>query len=241
MRSIRSAAGAIALAAVVSAAQAQTVITFDGLEHGRIITNQFDGLGVTITADNFNRAFDLAAIFDSNRPSDPNDPDLLFPWDRGNLVGTRLGNVMILAENNTGAGDGVLDNPDDEGSRPAGTFTIDFASPVSYFGLDIVDVEGTMQENGFLRFFRNGVAVGTVSFSDFEDNASAYFDASVDFGDNSANRLGPIYSSDFGTSGFDRVVVRLGGSGAIDNLVFPAPGASVVLAGGLLAMTRRRR
>lgn len=237
MRFALTCTGILALA---GSAQAD-IIDFSGFEHGRIISNQYAHMGVTITADNFSRSFDLAAIFDSDRSSDSRDPDLLYPWDRGNLVGTRLGNMLILAENNTGASDGILDRPDDEANRPAGTFTFDFAQRITYFGMDIIDVEGTVQENGFMAFYRDGNLITQIGFADFQNASSPHFDPTVVFGDNSANRLTPVFASEYEAGGFDRVVVRLGGSGAIDNIVIPGPGAASLLAAASLGLARRRR
>lgn len=234
-------AAALALSAGAGSARADVIITFAGLEHGRIVNTQFAPLGVTIAANNFARSFDLACAFDTTR-TNTEDPDLEDPWDLGNLPSnTNLGNVLILAENNVGAGDGILDRPDDEGSRPAGTLTFTFARPVSKFGLDLVDIESDTTEAGSLTFFRNNVQVGSVTFSAFKNAASPFFDPTIVFGNNSANRVAPILPAAFGVDGFDSVVVRLGGSGAIDNILIPAPSAAAAVALGLVGLTRRRR
>ncbi len=227
------AAGAIG----VPAASGVTV-TFSGLAHGEIITNQFDGIGLTITADNPNRAFDIAAIFDSTETG-TSDPDLEGPpWAGGNLPSDLvLENLLILAENNVGAGDGILDDPNDEASNPAGDLIFDFATPQTEFGFDLVDVDGMVQEDGRVSFFLDGGLVGVVEFSDLTDNGSIFFDPTIQFGNNTINRLGP-----FALGAFDRAVITLGGSGAVDNVNFiPSPGAAALLALGAGAAIRRRR
>lgn len=238
----RAAGAAVAAALAAAPAHADTIITFSGLEHGRIVTDQFAGLGVTIAADNPNRSFDLAAIFDSQRTGTA-DPDLEGPpWSRGNLApNTVLGNLLIIAENNRGSSDGVLDDPDDEGNRPGGDLIFTFSAGATVFGLDLVDIEGVTDELGELRFFRSGQQVGVVSFAAFVTSGNAYYDPTVRFGDRSANRIAPIAASAFGVSRFDRVVVHLGGSGAVDNIVIPAPSAAGLLALGALGLARRRR
>ncbi|MFN7021829.1 MAG: hypothetical protein ACK4WH_10950 [Phycisphaerales bacterium] len=218
-----------------------SVIDFEGPVHGTILSNQFASQGLAnISAVNPNRSFDLAAIFDTTRTGTA-DPDLEDPWDGGNLPSDLiLRNLVIIAENNTGAGDGVLDNPDDEGNRPAGTLFFDFSRPVTFFGFDVVDIEGVIQESSRVEFFAGGSSVGSVTFAQFVTFGSPYFDPTVVFGDNFANRIRPIPASDFGADGFDRVAVHLGGSAGIDNLIIPAPGAGLALLAGL-ALTRRRR
>lgn len=237
---------AIALTGALCApAFASPILTFDPAVHGEIITNQFAGShGITISANNLNRAFDLAVAFDSLETGTA-DPDLEGPpWLGGNLApNTVLGNMLILQENNIGIGDGIADSPDDEAGRPAGDLIFDFATPQLLFGFDIIDVEGTMQENGMVSFFLGGGMVGLpIAFSDITNNLSSFYDASVAFGDHTANRLGPWTAGDIGAINFDRVVIRLGGSGAVDNIVIPAPGVGAIFltAAGLTGIRRRR-
>lgn len=226
-----------------SAGAQATIITFEGQPHGQILSNQFASLGLTsITANNPHRSFDLAAIFDTTRTGTA-DPDLEDPWDGGNIPANRiLRNAVIIAENNVGAGDGILDNPDDEGNRPAGSLSFQFSRPLVFFGFDVIDIEGVILEASSLSFFLGGTNVGNVSFTQFVTNdGNPYYDPTVVFGNNSANSIRPITAASLGASGFDRVVLNLGGSGAIDNLVIPAPSVGVFAAlGGVLAVRRRR-
>ncbi|MEL6499624.1 MAG: hypothetical protein AAF937_11655 [Planctomycetota bacterium] len=236
-----------ALAAGVScagSAAAQT-FTFDAIAHGEIVSNQF-APAMTIAGQNFHRSFDIVAGFDTGMTG-TSDPDLQGPpWSGGNLAisdtETALGTAIILAENDLDAnGDGILDDPDDEGKRPAGLIDLGFASPIPVFGLDIIDIEGRVREFSSLEFFSGGALVGTVAFEDFEDPSSPYFDASVVFGNNTANRISPIAATDFGVLGFDRVVINVGGSSAYDTFVVPAPASAAVLGLSGLAAARRRR
>lgn len=233
---------AAAITAGAGSASATTIITFSGLEHGRIVNNQYAALGVTIAANNVNRPFDLAVAFNTQLTGTA-DPDLQGPpWSAGNLApNTVLGNVLIIQENNTGISDGIANNPDDEGNRPAGDFTFTFANPVSTFGLDIVDIENVTSENGGIQLFRNNVKLLDLTWAMLRNPASAYYDPTIVFGDDSANRVQPINASRFGVSGFDRAVIRMGGSGAIDNIVIPAPGAAALAVFGTLVAARRRR
>lgn len=238
---------AMALCAGVagSVAGQVTVLDFSGLQNGEILNNQYLAQGVTISAINPNRPFDIAAVFDTESTGGP-DPDLQGPpWNGGNLAisptETVLGNAAIIAADDTDAnGDGLLDVPNDEGRRPAGTliFELDFIA-VS-FGVDIIDIEGAIQETSSFEFLLDGVAVLEVSFSDFVTNGSGYYDPTVSFGNNSANR---IASFDV-VPGYNELRINAGGSSAYDTLVFggvvPAPGTAALLGLGGLAMVRRR-
>ena len=235
-------AAVVVLAAAAGSAHA-VVIDFNTLQHGEIVNTQFVGQGLTISAVNPNRAHDLAIIFDANETNTA-DPDLEGPpWAGGNLApGTDLMKMLIIAENNNGAGDGVVDTPDDEGMRPAGDLIFEFATRQTHFGFDVVDIEGVI-ESSSVEFFANGNSVGTVLFSQFT-SAGTFFDASVVFGDNFANRIQPINIADVNAQAgaFDKVVIHMGGSGAVDNINYvPTPGSMALLGLGGIAALRRRR
>lgn len=234
------AAGAALL--LVSGAASADVLDFNSLEAGTFVSNQFgDSNGVFIGANNPNRDFDVATIYDS-LGSGGADPDLEGPpWEGGNLAPDRvsLGMMLIIAENiDDRDGDGLIDSPDDEGSRPAGSLIFEFTTVQTELGFDVIDLEDT--ELGSIELWLGRDQQTVIQFADFLDSNSPYYDASVDYGDNHANRLhilGP--TSDIG---YDRLVINLGGSAAIDNVVFavPAPGTLALAAAGLV-LTRRRR
>jgi hypothetical protein len=108
-----------------------TTIDFDSLQHGEAVDTQFSSsLGVTISAINVGGGPDVAIAFDSLLTG-TRDPDLEGPaWSRGNLApSTSLGRLLIVAENVRDENDdGLVDDPDDEGSRPAGSIFFDFES-----------------------------------------------------------------------------------------------------------------
>ena len=78
------------------------LIDFESVVHGEIVNTQIPG--ITITATNPNRGFDLAIGFDSNE-SNTADPDLeaasggASAWSGGNLEGVDLG----IDKNSAGA------------------------------------------------------------------------------------------------------------------------------------------
>ena len=235
---------AIAAATIASASLAGTTLfNFEGLQHGEIVDSQFSP-SLTISGINNAKSFDLVASFDTNLTGTADDDLEGPPWSGGNLAidadNVDLGNVLILSTNDDGAGDGILDDPNDEGARPAGSITFTFSSAIGLFGFDLVDIEGVILEASMLEFSLNGQSVGSVSLTDFVDTNSSFYDSSVVFGNNYANRFSPITAADLG-SVFDEVTLNLGGSGAIDNILIPAPGALALVGLGGLVATRRRR
>lgn len=226
------------------------VLDFDGFAHGQIMTNQLQASdGVTISAVNPHRSFDIAAIFNTQFAGPTPDPDLVGPtWAGGNLApNTVLGNALILATNNALSAPGILAVPNDEGNRPAGELILDFDTPQTSIGFDLIDVESITAEDGMVMFYLDGILLDSVAFDEFV-MAGQFFDPTVSFGDNSANRISPISIGDLnpmtrGTAaGFDRVVFALGGSGAIDTITYvPEPTTLSLVALGGIALVRRRR
>jgi len=232
-------------------------LDFEGLAHGEIVDSDFAGVGVTITATNPNRSFDLAVAFDTNQTGTA-DPDLEGPpttsWAGGNLApGTVLNTILVLQENGTGCSAGqvsgsaadICDDPDDD--VRGGSLRLDFATSMTGLGLDLVDVNDS--GGGHLNFLVGNVSVGKIDFSDFTSAASPWFDPSVSFGNHFANRISPITATMlnqvFGNvplSGFDSLIVSFEDSGGIDNVTFaPEPGSFALLAGGLLALAGAAR
>jgi len=208
------------------------VLDFDDLPQGDIVSSQFlKTNGVTISAKNFGNGPGLAIIFDSLNPTGQ-DYDLAGPpWKGGNLASgnTVLGKILIIAENDVDMdGDGLIDIPDDEGNRPAGSIYFDFEDPMCSVGFDLIDVEGPSEfgrNSGFVAtFFMDGTELARVGFDQFINENSMFYDPTVEYGNNNANRISPIsvdsLSSFTGTSitAFDKVEFNLGGSSAIDNI-----------------------
>jgi len=249
---------------ISGAAQSANAIMIDfdeippNLLKGDIVNNQYatnPNLGVTISGQKSMQAggLNIAIIFDS-RMFSGNDGDLTGPggagtcplpdcdgdWDGGNLgANVPLDNMLILPEAGTEGdiGDGNVANPNDEGTQPAGTITIEWDDCVDSFGFVIVDQEpGIEVTDGFVQFFDGGTGgtdLGTVQFEWFEMNTvplvspGLFFDATVDYNNNHANRLDPITIADLMTldntvvsAGWDTAVINLAGSGAFDDIEY---------------------
>ncbi len=238
---------ALGVALVAGDAQADLIdFSVDGsgspIFPGQIIDDEFLPLGLTIEADNFTRAFDWAIIFDSANPTG-GDSDLGSPGTVGNASTAVLGHILILSERGGLGPGGLVAIPDDEGERPAGTITFRWAQPITQLGYHLIDVENDPAEmSGFFRAFSSGGIIGTRTFADLQVR-----DPSIVYGNNSINRITPLAASEFDATSFDEVVIRLGGSGAIDTLVWQAvpepPTLWLVGVGAAvcLGMSRRRR
>ncbi len=258
------AAKTLAVASILAAAgsvSADTIVTpdsvrleFNALAAGTVITDQFVGDGVTIRAVNPNRPFDLAILFDSNNPTG-GDADLGgTDWNGGNIAsGTDLGNLLILSERNVGNTPGVVDVPDDEGRRPAGTIFFDLNFRSTSLDFDLVDLELASGALSSIDFYQggsgSGLIVASLALEDLYEmsNGSVFFDPTIETGDNSANSISGITAELLEVTHWDAVAFNLGGSAGLDNVQFgravPLPGTAMLGASAMagLAGVRRRR
>ncbi len=248
MRRFIQSALAIGIAMAASSAMAVTVIDFEGLSNGEVVTDQLLAThGVVISAVNPNRSHDLAVVFDTTAPS-TTDPDLNGPpWSGGNIPNENLGNILILSEKDETSPGFVMD-PDDEGTRPAGDLVLTFNKHITSVGFDRVDIDNATAEAGSIEILSGGVSIATIGWEEFTDPMSPFYDPTIEYLDDSANRVSPIDIAAFGGTGLaDQIIFHLGGSGGIDNIrvttAVPEPGAAVVFGLGILATSwsRRRR
>ncbi len=208
------------------------LLDFEGFAAGTIIDDEYSALGVTISVTNVGGGPDLGVIFDTANPTGGDD-DLAGPFMPAPGSGLDIldpGNVLIIQENDDC--DGLTcTEPDDEGSRAAGSIYIDFGGLVTLESIDFFDIQmseaGPGEENRITLFDANGIALGLDFFT-------------PDTGGD--NRWDQVL---FNVSGVSAVQINMGGSGAIDNIAYspvPVPAAFVLFAGALagLGFTRRQ-
>lgn len=234
--------------------------------HGTVLSGADLG-PASVDGDNFHNRDDLIVAFDTKQRN-TRDRDLEGPngsnggWATGNLspTNTIVGTILIVQEVDdrfagyTDASETVVKKPDDEGRRSggihpgAGQIELDFDAPITSFGFTLIDVEETGEFNdqtGFFATFTGNGGTVKVSFADFIDSNSAFYDPTVKFGDNSANRIAPITAKQLGLASIDHATINFGGSAGVGELRYtaiPTPGAAGLgLAMLGLVSARRRR
>ncbi|MBK8976535.1 MAG: hypothetical protein IPM29_11510 [Planctomycetes bacterium] len=165
---------------------------------GRILSNQWQDIGLAITADNTRVGGpDLPILFDSANPTG-GDFDLRTPNPSGYNNTVALGKLLIIAENSIDANnDGLIDDPDDEAL--GGSLIFDFDNPATISSVTLVDVDESPGTE--LRFYRNGnltVPDETIAIASLGD--------------------GSVQTVTFMEEGVDRFEVFLQGSGAVADL-----------------------
>ena len=208
------------------------LIDFEDYASGTIIDNEyyvsdgitFNGINIAKNAEN------LAVLFDTNNYTG-GDRDLAAPFfNNDNLGEISPGNVLIIHEHPDECDAFTCVDPDDEGSRPAAYFSINFSEAVTLNSIDFFDVEseeyGTSENNLISFFDSNNVEILPNTF--YTPNTG---------GDNQWARL------DFGVSGVSSIKISLYGSGAIDNINYtkvPEPTTLAIFALGIIGLASRR-
>lgn len=193
------------------------------IKRGQFIDEEYADWGVHIQAKNYARPFDAAITFDSLNHSG-GDSDLRTDSQRYGLNNDReRGMVLILAENIKDKNkDGYVDNPDDEGERPAGYFDFLFDSHVNAGGLVMLDIDNH-REPGSVQFFLDGSLLSqTFNFAALGDNS--------------------IQTLDWSGFEYDKMRINLGGSGAVVEVTanpIPEPVTVVLVAGAVAAVGMR--
>lgn len=218
-----------ALVCVITPCAHATVINFDDLAPGTIVDSEYASL-VDIRVDNRGGGPDLGVAFDTTDLTPAGgDYDLVGPFNTYNpdlTNGFETGNVLIIQEHSYSCDGNTCGTPDDEGSRPAGTFYFEFNTVITLESIDFFDVEtaenGTTDNNA-IRLFdvdNNELMPGTFFTPDTG-------------GDNMWDQL------TFNVDGVKRIELNLGGSGAIDNITFtvvPVPAAAWLFGSGLIGL-----
>jgi hypothetical protein len=211
------------------------VINFDDLATGTIVDSEYASI-VNISVDNKRiGAPDLGVVFDTNSYTG-GDSDLQGPFKTGNPDLSNAfspGHVLIIQEHSYSCGADICTNPDDEGSRPAGTFFFDFKTVITLESIDFFDVETAENGTG------PNNAIKLFDAADNEIMPNTFYSPGTG-GDNMWDQL------TFNVDGVKRIALNLGGSGAIDNIrysVVPIPPAVWLFVSGLIGLaglTRRK-
>ncbi len=207
------------------------VINFDNLETGTIVDNEYASVVIISVNNKRIGAPDLGVVFDTTNFTG-GDSDLAGPFDSNNDAladGFEAFNVLIIQENGFGCNAVNCTTPDDEGSRPAGTFYFDFVNLVTLESIDFFDIENA--ENG-------ETPNNAIKLFDADNNEimpSTFYTPDTG-GDNMWDRL--VFGTD-GVDGVKRMELNMGGSGAIDNISFtvvPIPAAVWLFGSGLIGL-----
>lgn len=202
------------------------VIDFDDLAAGIIVDSEYSPV-MTVTVDNRGGGPDVAVVFDTLHPSG-GDLDLGGPFNSNNpeLSDDYTANKVLIIHETHNCNALTCDDPDDEGSRPAGRFFFDFSTSITLESIDFFDVEtdenGRRPENAIRLFDEAGSELMPGSFYTPDTG-----------GDNMWDRLV------FNVAGVRRIELGMGGSGAIDNIaysVIPIPSAIWLFASGLIGL-----
>ncbi|MDO6685195.1 MULTISPECIES: PEP-CTERM sorting domain-containing protein [unclassified Agarivorans] len=210
-----------------------TIIDFNELANGEIVNGQYQlSHGVSIDATNLRLGQNnLAVAFDTSLIN-TQDPDLESPFSNINQPSLGIanpGNVLIIHENPNSCNGLICSNPDDEGRRPAGYFTINFSSAVLLESIDFFDIE--LAENGY-------TPQNAIHLFDAQNNEifPADFYTPHTGGDNTWDRL------NFDVAEVSSLRIHLNGSGAIDNIKFsvPEPGSIALFGLAVFGLVARR-
>lgn len=212
-----------ACSVLTASAFAQTPVALDfevdgagnALQTGQIIDNEFQMLGLSISAFSAYGP-NKAIIFDSANPTG-GDGDLRSPgYGVGN--NSALGKILIIAENTKDRNnDGLVDNPDDQAR--GGYIDFKYDSIFTGGSVDLLDIE---EKGGTIQLYNGNSLVDTIAMSALGDNS--------------------WQTVSFNGSSYDRIRVNFAGSGAVTAVnAVPEPGTMLALAAGIGAMAAARR
>ncbi|MEM8782654.1 MAG: PTPA-CTERM sorting domain-containing protein [Planctomycetota bacterium] len=238
--------GALAVYGMTLAPEAAglTVLKLDGTTSGSMV-HALDA-NVRVSAEsNYDDSWDAVLAYDFN-----GHPELSYggqqfdgSWDGGNIADFNgLGDGLVIA--------GRVPAKILEARKNPGTMYFHFDEPATRFGLVVVDIDGDELDPSsgyFLRFSYQGEVVDTLDYADFTTPGSGFYDASIAFGDNTANRFRAISADALGDGSFarfDEVAFTPGGSQVVAEVSYAVPTPTALAAGlsllGLSAMRRKR-
>jgi len=187
------------------------------IEPGQILDDEYAADGVTISAENDKKAFDLAAAYHADDP-DGRDPDLHQPG---------RGNVLIIQENPAGVDTGVAAHPDDE--QHGGHLQLNFSQTFNSLSMYVLDFDD--HDTDYLELYLGDTLQQSFALPSLNDGEMAF----VDF--NQVATFDAFRVEMSGSGAIDDVTVG--------HAVIPEPitaGLSLLALTGVgMAATRRRR
>jgi hypothetical protein len=197
---------AAALLSVIGPATAQSVFTFEGVEHGRSMMGPIGPLTIkSLTPGGRLDAFDTKQRQTDVRwlegPDDAPLPDRT--WLYGNSPRLLPAGVVVRAASSpTGSVDALLS----------------FESPMAAVTFDLLNVPDSASV--VLTMIDSGGRSAQVPLDEVHDPESPAFQAGVSFGHGSHNRLGPIDPTALALKDVQRLRIRLPINAAIDRVAF---------------------
>lgn len=197
-------------------------VDFDEFLHGELIDDETEiHENLKISVDNIKGGADLGQIVDTSIRT--SEEGLLHPWTKGDIEREVLNNVLTVAGDVEDQNeDGISDSISIQTSSPPGTLTgvitFHFENPIYAFGFDIVNADYPSISGSSLHFYDENNVKETLSLYNFIDPSSRFYDPTLSFGKNSANRISPVEAIDFNFNTFSKVELEVAGPYGIDNL-----------------------
>ncbi len=238
LRNPRTRSALLGLLTLTSPSAALTTLDFSGLPNGSTVTTPINGVTLTATSPNQD-ASDRVRVVQYTQSTRPADEGHRVPFNHGNIANPDdLGYGLVLAG---------LPGRFFETRADPGSIALDFATPITALSFAVADHEMDLDDisDTFIQLYNRGEQVAALSDDAFVTRGSGVFDPSIRFGINTANRIAPLTSAQFGADSFDRAVITLSGSASIADIRYePVPTPTAALAGLTLmslTMLRRRR
>ena len=149
--------------------------------------------------------------------ADSNDNDisvtLRAPWNGGNIENEDTGYIGLIPKQ--------INDPDNyETANPSGYAYLLFADPIAKFGMDVFSLQSSVSDSMALTFYDASNNTVTIHFDDFTDSHSNYYDSTVSYGNNSANRISPIDVTQLGLGDIKLVAITVASEVGFDHFVY---------------------
>ncbi|MFO1258991.1 MAG: hypothetical protein U1E78_11355 [Gammaproteobacteria bacterium] len=197
-------------------------VDFDQFSHGELIdAGKLVHDNLRISVENLKGGEDLGQIVDTKIRT--SEIGLMYPWTKGDIEREFLNKVLTVAGDiEDRNGDGISDEISIQTSSPPGTLTgvitFHFTNPIYAFGLDIANADYPSISGSSLNFYDENNLKKSLSLYNLIDPSSRFYDPTLSFGKNSANRISPIEAIEFNFNTFSKIELEVAGPYGIDNL-----------------------